>query len=326
MTDREQLPQIQALLENARTILIMYAANPSKDELASAFALQQALRQAGKDATLYSPRQPQLQEMTQVAEITRIEVGNQNLVVSFDYSPEAVDKVSYHIGEETNKFYLTIKPQRGQEPLSTDSVEFSYTGAEADLIFLIGIYNLENLEQLYFGYEELFRNTPAVALTAMPATVGSINLSASTGVISELTAGLIKNLQLGVDPTAATFLLAGIEEATNGLQSPDVTADTFETVAFLMRSGAERQALPQEQPQPAQPAGQQPAPVKEYQIAGWQKADQTETEMKVMRQPSRQKQGQPVVPESRPNGPQKKKQGRKPKGGLNHSPGEISKK
>lgn len=247
MISQEDIRQIESLLENARTIFVMVTSDPSIDQLASAVAIHQALQTAGKDARLYSPEIPRDDFDLEGADAIKTEVGNQNLTISFDYSEEAVDKVSYHIGEETNKFYLTIKPKKGAEPLSTDSVEFAYTGAEADLVFVIGAVQLESLEQLYFGYENLYRDTPVVSINSFPATYGTVKLSTSgAGSMSEMVAKIIQDLGIALNSEAATNLLRGIDWATDSFQSFTATAETFEMAAALMRSGA-RRIKPQDQ-------------------------------------------------------------------------------
>ncbi len=241
MINQDIVRQLQSLLENARTIFIMYGSDPSLDQLAVGTALHQAILSSGKDAQLFSPQKPSDDFRLAGAEATKTEVGNQNLTVSFNYSEEAVDKVSYHIGEETNKFYLTIKPKKGSEPLSADDVEFSYTGADTDLIFVIGVDQLENLEQLYFGYENLFRDVPVVSLNTFATGFGTVKINTgSAGSMSEIVAKLLFDLGFTLDDRSATNLLMGIDWATDSFQSFTSTAETFEMVGALMRSGARR--------------------------------------------------------------------------------------
>jgi hypothetical protein len=83
---------------------------------------------------------------------------------------------------------------------------------------------------------------------------------------SELIANLIKENNLGVDPDIATNLLMGIEEGSSNFASPEVTPDTFETFAYLLRSGGQRSPKTKLSPMsfpagsiPTQPFNQAPA-------------------------------------------------------------------
>jgi hypothetical protein len=173
------------------------------------------------------------------------QLGKQNLVIEFDYEESAVDKVSYHIGEESGKFYLTIKPKKGSKPLDKSRVDFTYAGADADLIFLVGVHDLETLDQLYFGYEPLYENAFVVTLNSFKPELGNVQIDLSGGSsLSESLVGLLTGLEIPVTEEMATNLLRGIEQATDNLQSFAASADTFEVVAKLLRSGARRAKAP----------------------------------------------------------------------------------
>lgn len=204
-------------------------------------ALYSGLQIADKEVKLLGVDEPRQKFSIKKLDDLKTEIGHQNLLVSFDYNEEAVDKVSYHIGEETNKFYLTIKPKKGYEPLKSDTVEFSYTGAEADLVILVGVSSLEELEQLYFGYEKLYQDSAVIAINEYQTSFGTVkyDLEESTSY-SELVAVLMNETELVIDQESATQLLSGIEQESKGFRSPKTSADTFEVVAKLMRLGAVR--------------------------------------------------------------------------------------
>lgn len=243
MIAAEQIKDVQELLSAAQTVFVIYGKNPSVDHLAVANALYSGIEQLGKEVFLFSPEVPSENKLETFSKLTatQTELGNQNLVVSFEYSETAVDKVSYHIGEETNRFYLTIKPQKGAVPLSSDKVEFSYSGAQADLVFIIGVSQLEAMERIYVGYEIFFETTPIIAISSFTPDYGVIQLNTSgTPSMSEAMSPLLSQLQITLDAESATGLLYAIEEVTNGLQSLSALPETFEAVAQLMRLGARR--------------------------------------------------------------------------------------
>lgn len=242
MITSDQVTQLKELLTPAHTILVALGSTPTFDQTASAVALALALQAQGKEVILAAPTKPKVGDSELVGvEQLKTELGHQNLHITFDYTPTSVDKVSYHIDEERQKFYLVIKPQKGAKPLDSSSVNFTYAGAEADLVFLIGVHQFEALEQLYTGYEELYQNAGLVTLHTFEPEIGHIKLNSSgfSGV-SEAMGTLLLHLAAEITADVATDLLAGIENSTDSFKSLSTTADTFELVARLMRSGARR--------------------------------------------------------------------------------------
>lgn len=236
----EHIASLKEYLQTAKTILVIVGPKPTDDQLAVASALTSGLAMMGKDVGLYSPKHHSDKAVSNASHIST-ELGKQNLVVEFDYDENAVDKVSYHIGEETRKFYLTIKPRKGYKPLDTSAVNFSYIGTDADLVFLVGVHDLESLNQLYFGYESLYENAFLVTLHSFKPELGTVQFDLSSGSsLSESFVDLLEGLEIGITEDMATDLLYGIEQVTNNLQSLTVTAETFEVVAKLLRAGAKR--------------------------------------------------------------------------------------
>jgi hypothetical protein len=242
MIDDATTAQLKSLIENAQTILIIYPPAASHDQKAVAASLFLSLMRFQKNVRLVTPQPLKSgEEQPTGIENTQTDIGNQNLSISFNYTPEQVDKVSYHIGEGTGKFYLTIKPKAGYPPLDANNVEFSYTGASADLVILVGVNELESLDQLYFGYEDLYRDVTIISINNYATSFGTVKLdTGDASTTSEVMAKLIPTLGLPLDSDTATNLLHGIESGTQNLSALTVSADTFETVAQLLRAGARR--------------------------------------------------------------------------------------
>lgn len=229
-------------VSNAESILVVFPAQVKFDQVASALSLFLGLEELKKNVTVASPA-PVTVGLSSLVGIDRVsnQLGNKNLQVTFDYKEEAVDKVSYHIDEESRKFHLVIQPKKGAKPLLTESVMFSYTGVEADLVFVVGAHSLDDLEQLYYGQEEFFQNTTVVSINSYETTFGSIKVStAGSASSSEVMAYLLQELGVTLSADIATNLLAGIEDATNSFTSLAASADTFEIAAKLLRLGARR--------------------------------------------------------------------------------------
>jgi hypothetical protein len=58
--------------------------------------------------------------------------------------------------------------------------------------------------------------------------------------VSELVANLVKESGFTIDADCATNLVMGIEEGSSNFTSNEVNPETFETFAFLLRSGGQR--------------------------------------------------------------------------------------
>jgi hypothetical protein len=116
-----------------------------------------------------------------------------------------------------------------------------------DMVILVGVDDLESLGELYFGYENLYQSSALVSINSYETAFGNLKLDImGTSCVSEFVAELLKTLNYQLDDEVATNLLASIEEETDNLQSYLATADTFETVSYLLRNGARRFARQQQ--------------------------------------------------------------------------------
>ncbi|MBP7774823.1 hypothetical protein KA078_03460 [Candidatus Woesebacteria bacterium] len=240
MVNGEILTSLQNIVQTSESLMILFAPGASRDVQASTVAIYQLAQSVGKNPRLLTPQKSDSFIFTEL-EAAQTELGQENLVVSFPYSLEKVDKVSYHISEELQRFYLTIKPKSGVAPLDTADVQYTYTGASVDAVITLGITNQEELEQLYFGYEELFASIPIFVIAESGANFGT-HLFETSGhsCMSEAVAQLITQAEYTLSPDAATALLSAIEQQTQLFSSLSCTAETFEAVALLLKSGARR--------------------------------------------------------------------------------------
>ncbi|MCB9813467.1 MAG: hypothetical protein H6772_03610 [Pseudomonadales bacterium] len=243
MIDKRKLELFKELFIRSESILIICANDSIRDQLFAATSLYATLKvNTKKSVKLLCPVDfSKLEKDILYVSELQTEMGHEDLCISLDYQEESIDKVSYHINEETKKFYLTIKPNKGFQPLSSENVEFSYTGAHADMIILMGVDDLESLGKLYFGYENLFNSTALVSLNSYETDFGNLKYDIlGTSCFSEFVAQILNDLEIPIDQDSATNLLKGIDEETNGFKSYTATADTFEVISKLMRAGARR--------------------------------------------------------------------------------------
>lgn len=246
MFTSDQLDQVSALVNEATSILLIFPSQASFDTMAATGSLAQSFSALGdKDVQVVTPTERGVQTELFGEQQVRSELGNKTLQVSFPYTPEKVDKVSYNIDDENNRFYLTVQPQKGEKPLDYHDLEYAYVGAEADLIILVGVSSYDSLENLYFGYEDMFKDTTVISLNTYETSMGNIKLNASGMTsLSEAVTMLARVLNLPLSGEVATNLLSGIEQTTQNFSSYSATADTFESVAYLMRQGARRVKQP----------------------------------------------------------------------------------
>src|SRR5690606_24907451 len=106
-----------------------------------------------------------------------------------------------------------------------------------------GASSLSEIGALYEKEIELFEKAKIVNYGNRPGNFGSVNLTDPSSSNSELTTAVIQELHLPIDPDIANNLMRGMEDATQGLTSPTMTADTFEAFAVLYRNGARRQVM-----------------------------------------------------------------------------------
>ena len=203
MIDQTQVTKVADFLKLSPQAFLVLPASNNPDLVLSGLAnylfIQDLIELKGEDETfklealsLFAPKKltlfkkwPKLLTFikeNKLLDDLKTELGKDNLIISFPYQEAQVDKVSYHLSDDNKSFYLTIKPQKGQAPLDSDQVEFSYAGAQADLLMLLGVGDLENLEQLYFGYEDLYKNAASVTINTYIPDFGSLNLDTSGSV------------------------------------------------------------------------------------------------------------------------------------------------
>ena len=268
MLNEVSLSQLKVILDQAHTALVVLGPESSLDQTASALALYESLKDLKSEVSICAPEEISFLDI-QGQENIKNKLGNKDLSVSFEYDENSVDKVSYHIDEEKNKFYLVVKPKKGYKPLDTKSVTFDYVGAQADVIFLFGVHRYEVLDHLYSKYVSVYDNATVVTVHNFEPEIGDIKIDVSgKSCWAETVLSLIENLGLELNEVAATNLLYSIENATNNLSSFTATADTFESVSKLMRAGARRfHAKKAVQTQKEIPVSAQPKKKTSFEVA-----------------------------------------------------------
>ncbi len=257
---------VKQALQTAKTSLILLPKNPSLDVVAAGLGLYLSLTKKPLTTSIGCAT-PMTVNFNRLFGVDKIKprIGNQNLVISFNYPQDTLEKVSYDKDPDTQKFHLTIEPKAGQSPLDPSQVEYSYTGSQSDLIFVIASRSLEDLGPLYEQEKKLFedKTKPLVNLSHLDKNTqfGTVNLYDPTSSgCSEIVFAILQALELPLEPDIVTNLLAGIEQSTNNFATA-TSPDTFEIVAQLMRAGAQKGHLaktPAPRPRPFMPTSKPP--------------------------------------------------------------------
>jgi len=231
------------LVQQAKTAIILLSAHPTYDMVASGLSLGLALKEAGKDVQIGCST-PMVVEFTHLVGVDEVKekVGNRNLQISFDYVESAVDRVSYSISEDNKTFQLIIAPKTGAKALQANDVKFQYVGAEADIVFVIGAQSFSDLAQVYEAEKEFFDSAYTVAITQNPVeSFARMHFHAQEQTcLAEGMVHFLSGLQMLPSEDGASNLLSSIELATDRFQSLNMSAETFEVVARLLRAGARR--------------------------------------------------------------------------------------
>lgn len=246
------MSELASLIEQSRSYLVILGPEASFDHWVSATSWYLGLQAKNKQVRLVVPTLPKPEKVEALAlkqvygySEVKTDLNSQNAVVSFAYSDQSVDSVSYILDEVGKRFTLTIKPKPGFAPLDIKTVQTSYAGSDAEIIVLVGIHNLEALGKLYSENKSVFDNARLITVHSFKPEIATIALT-SDGFTSmaEATTQTLQDLEVAFTPELASNLLFGIEKQTDWLSSLRTTAKTFELVAYLLQAGAKRQPRP----------------------------------------------------------------------------------
>jgi nanoRNase/pAp phosphatase (c-di-AMP/oligoRNAs hydrolase) len=229
---------LTSLIDSATSILVLLPTKPYFDQVAAGLSLFLALRE-NKEVAISCPS-PMMVGFNRLVGIDKItsELGSKNLTIKFKgYDANNIEKVSYDIVQ--GEFNLTVVPKAGFSAPSKEQMDLNFSGVSADLVILIGGANdshfpilesgeLGSAKIVHIGNRVLSSNREVMSLAKPGATT------------SELVTSVIKENNMNIDRDIATNLLMGIEEGSSNFSSNEVTPDTFETFAFLLRSGGQR--------------------------------------------------------------------------------------
>ena len=246
MSDQIDLQPIQNALNQAKDIQIIITKDPDHDTVAASLSLFLSLKQNQNQVSIICSS-PMVVEHSRLVGLDKIKskAGNKNLVVSFEYIKDSIEKVSYNV--EGNKFNLVVQPKNGSKPLDPKSVSYSYSGMSADLIFIFGANSFDDLDEIYQKNKKEFETAHTISINRLLQTpFAQTTISdKSSGSLSEITMWLLEQIGLSINPDIASNLLSGVDRATNRFSSPNTPASSFLMAGKLMQLGAIRHSMPE---------------------------------------------------------------------------------
>jgi hypothetical protein len=242
--NQNALARIQEIATKCRSAVIVVPPNPSIDAIAASTSLYLALNKMGKTISIACSQKVQSDLAASDKFQNVIGAGGDSLMISFPYADGTIDKVDYNIQGES--FNLVVTPRHGFQKLNPNQVNFSYTGGQVDVIFVIDAPTLNSLGTIYTDNQNQFNGKDIVNIdrhltNAYFGTVNYVNKTISS--ISELVLSVLKTLGVEIDRDIATNLYAGSAASTNNFTSYSTNADTFEHIAALLRLGAVKKAF-----------------------------------------------------------------------------------
>jgi len=272
MINDQNLKTITQELNNAKSAIVLLPPVPNENQVIAALGLHLSLIASGKKSQIGTSKLPELNDQ-KIFGLDQLKdsIGNQNLIINFQFQEKNLEKVDYDVDEQGN-FILLIKPKTDASPPDTSKIKYSYSGANADLVITFGINSLEELGKLYSDEKKFLDNAKIISLSQItkPSTFATYSLHTNTvSSLAELVTIILNKAQFKLTSDTAGNLMQSIYKATTNLTSPKVSADTFENIAFLMRHGAkppqDRIAQGFTKPAPAPFPSQFPSPVPTFQ-------------------------------------------------------------
>jgi nanoRNase/pAp phosphatase (c-di-AMP/oligoRNAs hydrolase) len=239
--------QFQELLKKSRTPLILLPAYPSRDAVATAFALAFALESLGQEPHVAGDNILKDKELLafigEPARLLPTITGARDFVLSFNTEHNKISNVrSETVGDEL-RIYLT--PEHG----SIDPRDFSFIPAQFkfDLAIVVGSSDKEHLGKVYESNPDIFYEMPVINIDNHPENelFGQINLvditaSSSAEILAEI---LEQSFPDRIDAKVGESLLSGIISATESFQKKNTTPKALQTASHLMDRGIDQQKI-----------------------------------------------------------------------------------
>lgn len=225
--------QIKELFDSTQSAIIVLGNNPDNDLACLAASLVEVLGAYKKQSLfLTNSELPMAAKPLVKTEMIKSRLDAESLVISFDWTKNQLDKISYKI--DGDRFNLIIGT-RGKK-LNPEDASYSYKGQKFDLIITVGVRNLTELNT--FGIEtDVFNHKPSLNFDKNRDNTqfAKINLvNSNTDGVCYLATNIFKTARIVLPTKAAEIMLVGIREATANFSNVSDPA-AFEAAGYLKR-------------------------------------------------------------------------------------------
>jgi nanoRNase/pAp phosphatase (c-di-AMP/oligoRNAs hydrolase) len=245
LTSKQQTVE---LLRQAESVLVVTGREPTVDQVAAVYALQQILARLGKKshAVITDTIPTAAEKLMDARHISRTLDGVRDFVVSLDLAHVEVDKLKYDIVD--GRLDITITPVVGN--FRPEDARFDYGAYQFDLVVVVGVHKLLQIDRILESNPTLFDGLHLINIDyhRINENYGSVNfVEPAASSVSELLIGTIESLGQGmIDADIATALLSGIMSATNRFTTASTTSKTMTVAAQLLSGGARQQEIVRE--------------------------------------------------------------------------------
>lgn len=239
--------QLEELLKKAVAPLIIIPSYPSRDTVATAFALAFFLKQIGKTIHLagenITENKGALSFIGEPENLLPSITGAREFVLSFGTARNKIINVRTETTPEELRIYLT--PENG----AIDPRDFSFIPArfKFDLAIVIGSPDKEHLGKIYEDNPDIFYEVPIINIdnhsdNELFGQVNLVDITASS--TAEILADILERSTLGiVSEQVSEALLSGIIAATESFQKKNTTPKALQIASRLMDKGADQQKI-----------------------------------------------------------------------------------
>ena len=236
----------QEKINKYENILIIYGAQASFSAVSFATSLFLWCKDLKKNVFLASPSEPTV-ELCNFVGINKVKkyLPKQNLVIKMPYDENKVAKVLSDLNQNRNELSIVIKPQPGCEPIEQKEIKLTYQTGDYDLVFLIGVEQKDELNQLCRDNEKILQNPEKLLAindftSSCPFMSHSMKQLSKNASYASWWGQLLQVNQMAISADQASNLLMGLEKETDNFSNQDCTPENFELAAWLMRQGGTR--------------------------------------------------------------------------------------
>lgn len=239
--------QFAELVQQSSRPIILLPSYPTKDSVASAFALSRFLTALGKEATVagegLAEAVKELPFLTPPKHMLGSLSGTRDFVLAFDTTRNRI--LSSRTEEVDGEFRIYITPEHG----SIDPRDFSFIPArfQHDIVFVLGSPDKESLGAIYEESPDIFYEIPVINIDARAENehFGQLNLVDMTASsVAEILFGAFSAIDAAkIDGSVAESLLTGIVSATESFQKKNTTPRSLDIASRLITMGADREKI-----------------------------------------------------------------------------------